>query len=264
MCTSVNRMGQHWFSKCLAACFATSHFKNQCWLTVNCILTNDLQWNSYRNTTRFIQEHLIKPIVCKLSLITFSYVLLPVDANWATWAEWTQCNMTCGGGWRSRQRDCNAALFGGADCMGESSQTEACNEEPCPGKCCLLFCRYGREMYALIKTSLIIHQKSVVRESCMESIFNSSQSHCSLFTDELKIYATLSQWPCAVVRYRSKQSRPRIEMFQKCVNILRIVIPNFKATLLSKWFMRCPILLKIPLPFLDIFTLKNSMKCPEN
>ncbi|XP_078378137.1 uncharacterized protein LOC144661308 isoform X1 [Oculina patagonica] len=58
----------------------------------------------------------------------------PVDGNWSDWKDWSVCPVTCGGGVQNRSRTCTnpPAQFGGAPCPGESDETRACNEEPCP------------------------------------------------------------------------------------------------------------------------------------
>ena len=38
------------------------------------------------------------------------------------------------GGIRNRTRECNKALHGGDECIGESMQSESCNTQKCPGK----------------------------------------------------------------------------------------------------------------------------------
>ena len=45
------------------------------------------------------------------------------------------CSAECGGGEQTRERECNnpAPENGGADCEGDSSETQSCNEHPCPG-----------------------------------------------------------------------------------------------------------------------------------
>lgn len=56
-----------------------------------------------------------------------------VDGYWADWNEWQQCNVTCAGGLQLRTRDCVEPLYGGADCTGDDSEYQECNENPCPG-----------------------------------------------------------------------------------------------------------------------------------
>jgi hypothetical protein len=60
----------------------------------------------------------------------------PVDCVWGEWIGWPECSEECGTGERTRSRteDVKAA-FGGESCVGDSSETEACNEHPCPIDC---------------------------------------------------------------------------------------------------------------------------------
>ena len=48
---------------------------------------------------------------------------------------WTPCDAPCGGGTRERNRECNnpPPQNGGEDCVDDDSETENCNEDPCPG-----------------------------------------------------------------------------------------------------------------------------------
>ena len=61
--------------------------------------------------------------------------LIPVDGQWTDWVMWSVCTATCGGGQRTRQRSCQnpPPIFGGADCVGEATQAEDCNVDPCAG-----------------------------------------------------------------------------------------------------------------------------------
>ncbi|XP_020632435.1 coadhesin-like isoform X1 [Orbicella faveolata] len=60
--------------------------------------------------------------------------LCPVDGNWSDWQDWSDCPVTCGGGVQERTRTCTnpPPAFGGESCPGESEETRACNEDPCP------------------------------------------------------------------------------------------------------------------------------------
>ena len=59
-----------------------------------------------------------------------------VDGGWAEWGSWTDCTASCGEGSKSRTRTCTAPTpsGSGADCVGNSTSTEACEEAACPGK----------------------------------------------------------------------------------------------------------------------------------
>ena len=60
--------------------------------------------------------------------------MLIVDGNWKPWSHWTPCSLSCGGGQQTRLRICDAALHGGKNCTGASSESQPCNGHLCPGE----------------------------------------------------------------------------------------------------------------------------------
>ncbi|KAK3083453.1 hypothetical protein FSP39_022988 [Pinctada imbricata] len=58
----------------------------------------------------------------------------PIDGKWGSWSSWGTCSLTCGGGSQSRSRTCSnpAPQYGGAQCGGRSSSSQACNTHNCP------------------------------------------------------------------------------------------------------------------------------------
>ncbi|XP_052285147.1 SCO-spondin-like isoform X5 [Dreissena polymorpha] len=58
----------------------------------------------------------------------------PVDGVWNTWAAWSICNVTCGGGTKHRMRDCYfpSSAQPGLFCIGELAEKTTCNENLCP------------------------------------------------------------------------------------------------------------------------------------
>ena len=46
-----------------------SHYRNQCWNTVNSNLRNTFQWNLERNSNIFIQENVFESVVCEMASI---------------------------------------------------------------------------------------------------------------------------------------------------------------------------------------------------
>ena len=57
-----------------------------------------------------------------------------VNGNWGEFSAWSECSQSCGGGIMTRTRKCDDPEpgEGGADCEGESEETDSCNEDPCP------------------------------------------------------------------------------------------------------------------------------------
>ncbi|KAG1930424.1 A disintegrin and metalloproteinase with thrombospondin motifs [Pimephales promelas] len=57
------------------------------------------------------------------------------DGGWSSWGKFGSCSRTCGGGVRSRNRQCNnpAPAYGGRDCPGSTFDYQVCNSEDCPG-----------------------------------------------------------------------------------------------------------------------------------
>ncbi|XP_033732288.1 sushi, von Willebrand factor type A, EGF and pentraxin domain-containing protein 1-like isoform X2 [Pecten maximus] len=64
-------------------------------------------------------------ILCEIAL---------VDGEWNEWGNWTECSATCGNSTRTRIRVCDnpAPDNGGAECIGDGTETEVCVEESCP------------------------------------------------------------------------------------------------------------------------------------
>ena len=59
-----------------------------------------------------------------------------VDGGYSDFGEWSECSALCKGGIQTRTRTCTqpAPANGGADCVGEASESKPCNEnEICPG-----------------------------------------------------------------------------------------------------------------------------------
>merc|ERR1712240_39658 len=59
----------------------------------------------------------------------------PKDGGWSIWSSFTSCSKTCDTGVKFRSRQCNnpAPKHGGEHCVGNSTQSVACNTHPCPG-----------------------------------------------------------------------------------------------------------------------------------
>ncbi|KAK7902166.1 hypothetical protein WMY93_018935 [Mugilogobius chulae] len=63
----------------------------------------------------------------------------PIDGGWGPWSPWATCSATCGGGIKSRTRECNSPepQFGGNKCIGQEHDSDSCNRQDCPINGCL-------------------------------------------------------------------------------------------------------------------------------
>ena len=61
----------------------------------------------------------------------------PIHGNYSEWSGFQSCDRTCGGGRRTRQRNCTnpPPAYGGRNCsdLGPSTDFEVCNAQDCPG-----------------------------------------------------------------------------------------------------------------------------------
>ena len=57
-----------------------------------------------------------------------------LDGEWSDWSEWDNCTLDCGGGNQTRTRTCTnpEPQFNGTDCGADDSETQVCNDQPCP------------------------------------------------------------------------------------------------------------------------------------
>lgn len=62
-----------------------------------------------------------------------------IDGNYSKWTEWSECSATCGGGFRSRARNCTkpSPRHGGKNCseLGPANETQECHTHGCPPPC---------------------------------------------------------------------------------------------------------------------------------
>ena len=58
---------------------------------------------------------------------------MTVDGAWESWTRWSGCSATCGGGYRSRTRQCNSPppANGGSYCSGSPHDIDSCNTVCC-------------------------------------------------------------------------------------------------------------------------------------
>lgn len=58
-----------------------------------------------------------------------------VDGGFTAWSAYTKCSSTCGGGTQERTRSCAnpEPAHGGKECVGPTTDTRQCGEDPCPG-----------------------------------------------------------------------------------------------------------------------------------
>ena len=54
--------------------------------------------------------------------------------DWTPWTDWSECSRSCGGGTRTKVRECvlPPTRSGGLQCTGDSAVSEKCNAQECP------------------------------------------------------------------------------------------------------------------------------------
>ena len=79
-----------------------------------------------------LSSHIIK----YLQKSTLCKAYRSVDGEWSDYKAWSECTADCGGGTKTRTRTCTnpAPAYGGADCVGEATDSQSCNTHPCPSK----------------------------------------------------------------------------------------------------------------------------------
>lgn len=75
---------------------------------------------------------------------------IKVPGEWFPWSPWTSCTVTCGGGNRQRQRECDMNSYKEltAPCIGSNNQTTECHTFAC--------LPLGEYMYLLYKSWLTL------------------------------------------------------------------------------------------------------------
>ena len=58
----------------------------------------------------------------------------PINGGWTVFTSWSGCSAKCGGGQQTRTRSCTNPnpADGGANCGGQTVETQQCNRNPCP------------------------------------------------------------------------------------------------------------------------------------
>ncbi|XP_069890339.1 hemicentin-1 [Dipodomys merriami] len=61
--------------------------------------------------------------------------MCPVDGSWGNWQSWSHCSASCGGGEKTRKRQCDNPVpsKSGRSCPGDATQVSRCNVQACPG-----------------------------------------------------------------------------------------------------------------------------------
>ena len=73
---------------------------------------------------------------CSLSIINDA-----VNCEWSDYS-WGECDKSCGGGTQTGERHYSQlAENGGQECTGETTTTQSCNEQECPGECISSHCQ---------------------------------------------------------------------------------------------------------------------------
>ena len=89
-----------------------------------------------------------------LSNISDIFFDFSVNGDYTNWGQWTECDVTCGGGHRQRSRACTNPVpeYGGLNCthLGDTVQSDVCNTRPCARE----YFRKGRCRYSFFVYSI--------------------------------------------------------------------------------------------------------------
>ncbi|ESN90657.1 hypothetical protein HELRODRAFT_189937 [Helobdella robusta] len=68
------------------------------------------------------------------SAVTSTSIAIRVDGHWSAWSSWSDCDVTCESGYKTRSRSCTdpAPLNEGQDCQGDGYEVARCNLALCP------------------------------------------------------------------------------------------------------------------------------------
>ena len=55
------------------------------------------------------------------------FIFIAIDCVWSDWGPFGECDKTCGAGYRHSTRTSTGPFYGGAECVGDATQKQACN-----------------------------------------------------------------------------------------------------------------------------------------
>ncbi|CAC5400118.1 HMCN [Mytilus coruscus] len=106
-----------------------------------------------------------------------------INGSWGEWTNYSDCTVSCDGGFQTRFRLCNSPSpeNGGLDCNGSSSQTRPCKTEDCPGmdnkgKTFVLGFMPNYDLTAELKIFITTDSENDVRVDITTPLFNPSFS----------------------------------------------------------------------------------------
>ena len=91
------------------------------------------EWCFNIDMTFLIKIKFSKIIIVSSGNLNLHHVIFSVDGGFTDWTSWDTCSVSCGGGSQGRTRSCTnpAPQYGGASCVGDTSQTQDCNTQVC-------------------------------------------------------------------------------------------------------------------------------------
>ena len=105
---------------------------------IRCNVTNCPGISVIQNLGKILHSVYHLPNFLIAGYLSSNFCSFLVQGSWSSWGDYGSCSKTCGGGNKTRDRDCTALTNEASEeaphCPGDAYQTIECNTNECPGE----------------------------------------------------------------------------------------------------------------------------------